>query len=426
MQTKQRITTGKGLMNFMLGKHDLSLKERTLQFNAFLTELKRDEHYSYQRVCLSPMDREVMILDSFTRRAKPMLMFASNNYLGLGNHPYVKKAVQDIVNTYGVGVGGPPLLNGYSLLMQSLEEKIAAFKGKEAAIIFPAGFMTNLGAISALANRNDVVIHDQLSHASLHAALQLTEAENIRFPHNNTAKMEQLIVERKPNYTTVFAAMEGVYSMDGDLAPLDEMIPVCQKHGAFVLLDDAHGIGVLGKNGRGSAELLGVEDGIDLYVGTFSKAFSVTGGYLVGNRDLIEYLRYFARSYVFSAALPPMTLAAVSAGIDVIQNEPERRAKLLDNAAYAACKLQDFGLSIPPAGAILALRTPRWMNIRAANRKLHELGIFINAIEYPAVSVNKQRFRASISANHTYADIDRLADCFAQVWNDPDCRKAGY
>jgi glycine C-acetyltransferase len=406
----------------MLTKNKLSLEQRTRQFSVFLEQLKADEHYSYQRVCLTAMDREVVIHDPFTQRPKKMLMFASNNYLGLGNHPYVKKAVQDIVNDYGVGVGGPPLLNGYSCLMESLEEKLADFKGTASAIIFPAGFMTNLGAISALAQKNDLVLHDQLSHASLHAALELSAAKDQRFPHNDVEQLEHLLIENKSKYATVFAAMEGIYSMDGDHAPLDRMIPVCKKHDAFVLLDDAHGIGVLGANGRGTAEALGVEDGIDLYVGTFSKVFAVTGGYLAGSRELIEYLRYFARPYVFSAALPPMTLAAVSAGIDIIRQEPERRLRLLDNAQYAAQKLSDFGLETLPAGGILALQVPRNMNIREANRRLHELGIFINAIEYPAVSINKQRFRASISADHTRDDIDQLANAFAQVWNDPSCR----
>lgn len=405
----------------MLAKNKLTLNQRASQFHVFLDQLKASEHYSYQRVCLTATDREVIIHDPFTQRPKKMLMFASNNYLGLGNHPYVKKKVQDIVNDYGVGFGGPPLLNGYSKVMQSLEEKLAAFKGTEAAIIFPAGFMANLGAISALAQKNDLVVHDQLSHASLHTALELSAASDQRFRHNNVAQLEQILRQNKEDYATVFAAMEGVYSMDGDCAPLDQMIPICKEHDAFVMLDDAHGIGVLGEHGRGTAEAFGVEDEIDLHVGTFSKVFAVSGGYLAGKRELLEYLRYFSRPYIFSAALPPMTLAAVSAGIDIIQQEPERRSRLLENVQYAAYKLQDFGLVHAPAGAILALQTPRNMNIREANRRLHEKGIFINAIEYPAVSINKQRFRASLSANHTHADIDELANAFAEIWNDPAC-----
>ncbi|MEL7221204.1 MAG: aminotransferase class I/II-fold pyridoxal phosphate-dependent enzyme [Bacteroidota bacterium] len=408
----------KGLRNFMLAKNKLSLAKRTEQFHLFLDQLKANEHYSYQRVCLTPMDREVVIHDPFTQQPKKMLMFASNNYLGLGNHPHLRKKVQDVVNDYGIGFGGPPLLNGYSRVMQALEEKIAAFKGTESAIIFPAGFMANLGAISALAQKNDLVIHDQLSHASLHTALNLSTASDLRFRHNNVEQLETLLIENKDKYATVFAAMEGVYSMDGDCAPLDEMIPVCKKHDAFVVLDDAHGIGVLGAHGRGAAEAFDVEAGIDLHVGTFSKVFAVSGGYLAGSKDVLEYLRYFARPYVFSAALPPMTLAAVSAGIDVIIEEPERRSRLQDTVKYAAHKLKDYGLVHQPAGAILALQVPRNMNIRAANRELHELGIFINAIEYPAVSINKQRFRASICANHTRADIDQLADAFDKIWND--------
>ena len=422
MNYKSTVTTGKGLVHFMLSKHKLDLKTRTEQFAEFLNALKAQEQYAYQRVLLSPTDREVTVLDAYSRRPKQMLMFASNNYLGLANHPEVKRRVKAVVDEYGTGMGGPPLLNGYSNLMRELEAKIARFKHTEDAIIFPAGFMANAGVVSALAQRNDLVIHDQLSHASLHAGLQLGEAEDVRFPHNDTRRLKHLLVKNKDKYATIFAAMEGVYSMDGDVAPLHEMIPVCQEHGAVVLLDDAHGIGVLGKHGRGTAEAQGVEDGIDIYVGTFSKAFAVSGGYLAGRKEVIDYLRYFARPYVFSAALPPTTLAAVDAGIDIIEQEPERRAYLLELAAYAADRLRDYGLQTQPAAAILALLVPRDMNIRLANRELHERGIFVNAIEYPAVGVNKQRFRVSLSANHTRADIDHLADALDAVWNNPFCR----
>lgn len=422
MNDRRTITSGKGLMHFMLSKHRQSLRTRTHQFSQFLSQLKAEEQYAYQRVLLGPTDREVTILDAYSKRPKQMLMFASNNYLGLANHPYVKHQVKAVVDKFGAGMGGPPLLNGYSYLMQQLEAKIAQFKETEDAIIFPAGFMANAGVVSALAQKQDLVIHDQLSHASLHAGLQLSEAKDLRFPHNDTQRLARLLQENRGKYATVFAAMEGVYSMDGDAAPLHEMVPVCRAHDAFILLDDAHGIGLLGKNGRGTAEAQGVEDGIDLYVGTFSKAFAVSGGYLAGSKEVIDYLRYFARTYVFSAALPPMTLAAVSAGIDIIAQEPERRERLLDLAAYAAQKLEAYGLQAPPAAAILALQVPRDMNIRLANRQLHELGLFVNAIEYPAVGITKQRFRISVSANHDYADIDRLAEGLDAVWNNPVCR----
>ncbi|MEL6970225.1 MAG: aminotransferase class I/II-fold pyridoxal phosphate-dependent enzyme [Bacteroidota bacterium] len=422
MNYNSTVTTGKGLVHFMLSKHKLDLNTRARQFGEFLTQLKAQEQYAYQRILLSATDREVTILDTYTQRPKQMLMFASNNYLGLANHPDVKQRVKDIVDEYGTGMGGPPLLNGYSNLMRELEAKIARFKNTEDAIIFPAGFMANLGVVSALAQRNDLVIHDQLSHASLHAGLQLSEAEDVRFPHNNTRRLAHLLTKNKSKYATVFAAMEGVYSMDGDVAPLHEMVPVCQEHGAVVLLDDAHGIGVLGANGRGTAEAQGVEDGIDVYVGTFSKSFAVSGGYITGRREIIDYLRYFARPYVFSAALPPTTLAAVCAGIDVIEQEPERRANLLDLAAYAADRLQDYGLQTKPAAAVLALLVPKDMNIRLANRELHERGIFVNAIEYPAVGVNKQRFRVSLSANHTRADIDALANALDAIWSNAKFR----
>lgn len=422
MQTNQSTVETKGLFSFLQTQDDLSLSDRVHDFDIFLSKLKANEHYSYQRPILTPTDRYVVIQDPYTNQPKKMWMFASNNYLGLANHPYVKKEVRNAINKYGVGMAGPPLLNGYSVAMQALENKIADFKKTESAIIFPAGFMANVGVVSALAKKNDVVIFDQLSHASFYAGLDASKATHVRFPHNDVQEMERRIKLKKDKHSNVFVSMEGIYSMDGDIAPLDEMAPICKKHGAYSILDDAHGVGVLGKNGRGTAEFFGVEEQIDLYVGTFSKVFTVTGGYLAGPKGIIEYLRYFARPYIFSAALSPMHLAAVSAGIDVIEREPERRLRLLGNAQFVAEKLENYGLLAKPAAAIIALQVPPTMDIRKANRMMHELGFFVNAIEYPAVAAKKQRFRISITADHKRSDLESLINCIDKVWNSKDCR----
>jgi len=422
MSTHLKISNKQGLFNFILNQDKDALAKRVEKFNTLLTRIKAKEHYSYQRPILNSSGTEVIIHDKYTAQPKKMLMFASNNYLGLANHPYVKKKVLKSINTHGVGMAGPPLLNGYSGQMQVLEEKISAFKGTEATIIFPTGFMANIGVISALAKKKDIVIHDKLSHASLYSGLQMSDCKRARFPHNNVEIMEKLIAKQRKVHSTVFVSMEGVYSMDGDIAPLDKMVPICKKYDAISLLDDAHGVGVLGKNGRGTAELLGIEEQIDIHMGTFSKVFSVTGGYLSGPKNMIEYLRYFTSSYVFSAALPPMVLAAVNAGIDVIQQEPERRLRVLDIADFAFHQLKGFGVEKKPAAAIIPIKIPKDMNIRQANRQLHELGIFINAVEYPAVGFGKERFRVSITSDHTKTDILKLANCLDKVWNDPNCR----
>ncbi len=421
MQTKHPVTSGRGLLHFLLEKPQLPLKTRTARFHEFLGALKEQQHYSYQRKLLSATGPRVIIEDPYTGQEREMRLFASNNYLGLATHPHVIRSVQQAAKKYGVGMGGPPLLNGYSSLMQAVEEQLADFKGQEAAAIFPAGFMTNLGAIGALSQKNDLVIHDQLSHASLHDALALAGARSVRFAHNNMQQLEKLLQEKSSEFVNRYVAVEGVYSMDGDVAPLDQVVALCQKYDAFSIVDDAHGTGVLGPNGEGTTAHFELEKEVDLITGTFSKTFAVTGGFLAGDKDLIEYIRYFARPYIFSAALPPTTLAAVKAGLEVIRAEPERRQHLWKLITYAQRKLRRFGLTRTSQAAILPLRIPKGMIIREANRRLHQMGIFLNAIEYPAVAQNKQRFRVSLTADHSLADIDFLAECLENVWQDPFC-----
>jgi glycine C-acetyltransferase len=276
----------------------------------------------------------------------------------------------------------------------------------------------------ALAQENDHILYDELSHASLFDGMRMTQVPATKFAHNDLVDLEAKLAQlSKTTKDTLFVAVEGVYSMDGDLAPLDKIVPLVKKYGGFLLLDDAHGTGVMGKSGSGTAEHFGVEKQIDLSMGTFSKSFAMTGGFLAGPKDLIDYLRFFARSYMFSAALTPVTLAAVLAGIDVVEKEPELRELLLENARYAIQKLQPFGIISKPEAAIIALKVPDWMDVRNANHFIHEQGIFLNAIEYPAVPEGEERFRISITAEHTRADIDRLAEVLDMVWNSPIVHK---
>ncbi len=393
------------------------LAQRIEQFNTFLNRLLKNQEHTYQRLITSPTDREVTIWDPRTRKYRKMLMFAANNYLGLANHTYVRQRVSKAVNEYGVGVGGPPLLNGYTKLMQELEERIAALKHQEDAMIFSTGFLTNLGMIGGLVKEGDCVVFDRLSHASFYDAQKLSPGKAIRFEHNDLEDLERKLSGTLFNSVNRFVGIEGVYSMDGDLAPLDQIVPLCKIYGAHIMLDDAHGTGVLGNvSGSGTAEHFGVEREIDMSMGTFSKVFAVTGGFLAAPRELINYLRHAARSYIFSASLPPMILSAVLAGLDIMEKEPERRHRLMEISNYAKRRLSGFSFYAKPGAAIFAITVPPLLEIRKAAYKIHECGIFLNAIEFPAVPVDKPRFRISLMSEHTKEDIDRLASCLEEIW----------
>jgi glycine C-acetyltransferase len=413
------------LHTFLTANKSLKTREYVPLFSKFITYLKDHHVYTYCRKVRTPQSREVVIWDANTCEDRKMLMFASNNYLGMANSPYVKKKVTEAMDQYGAGLGGPPLLNGYTQLMIELEERLARLKHQEAAMVFSSGYAANVGMLVALTQGNDHVLYDELSHASLFDGMRMTHVPATKFAHNDLVDLEAKLAQlSKTTKDTLFVAVEGVYSMDGDLAPLDKIVPLVKKYGGFLLLDDAHGTGVLGKSGSGTAEHFGVEKQIDLSMGTFSKSFAMTGGFLAGPKELIDYLRFFARSYMFSAALTPVTLAAVMAGIDVVEKEPALRDLLLDNARYAIQKLQPFGVVSKPEAAIIALKVPEWMDVRKANQFIHEQGVFLNAIEFPAVPEGEERFRISLTVEHTRADMDRLAEVLALAWNSPIVKKS--
>lgn len=377
------------------------------------------EDSTYMRTIVSEADREVLV-QSAGGTLRKMLMFASNNYLGLANHPHVKQRIKKAIDDYGCGIGGPPLLNGYLKLTEETEERLADLKGQQDAMLFSSGFMANLGVVAGLAQLNDVVIYDELSHASFYDGIKLTKARGLKFHHNDLCELESLLEKTADCSGTVFVCVEGVYSMDGDLAPLDKITHLAKKYGAFLVVDDAHGTGVIGEGGRGTASYFNCCDKVDVTMGTFSKVFASSGAFLSGTKDVINYLRFHARPYIFSASIPPTITAAVLGGLEVMEKEPWLRLQLLDNARYAIEKLERFGFCTTPEAAIIALKLPAGMNIRKAAKLFHEMNIFINPIEYPAVPVNGERFRISFMATHTKDDIDCLARAVEEVWNSPE------
>lgn len=403
---------------FRTARH-LSFAQRVNSFSRFLTDRFANHESLYMRMITSPAGREVEIRDPASGRAKKMLMFGSNNYLGLANHPYVVERVHSAIAEYGVGIGGPPLLNGYTRLHQELEERLSALKHAEGTVIFPTGYSANVGLITALTNRTDRVIFDEYSHASLRDGLTMAKPSSVAFPHNDMNELHALLAEAGPQEGgDTFTCVEGVYSMDGDLAPLDELVPLCDARGAVLIVDDAHGTGVMGRTGGGTAEHFGLDGRVDITMGTFSKAFAVVGGFVSASKPITDYLRVFARSHMFSASLPPPVIAAVLAGLDVIERAPWLREQLRTNVQRAAAGLRKLGFDARPQAAIIPLRVPPGMDIHRAAQRFHEAGIFVNSIEYPAVPLNEQRFRISMMATHTGQDIDRLLESVAAVWSD--------
>ncbi|MDX1545895.1 MAG: aminotransferase class I/II-fold pyridoxal phosphate-dependent enzyme [Rhodothermales bacterium] len=405
------------LRDILLEGRKLSFSERTAFFSEWINDRAACGESLYLRNVLSAADREVTIYDRYAQAPRRMLMFGSNNYLGLTAHPYVRERVRRAVDEFGTGVGGPPLLNGYSRLHAELEERLAAFKGKEAALILSSGYGTNVGLLSCLTSRNDTVVHDAYCHASFHDGLKMGTAAGVKFAHNDVDDLERLLEANAGRGGDTFVGVEGVYSMDGDTAPLDRIAPLCKRHGALLLVDDAHGTGVLGPGARGTAEHYGVDHLVDLAMGTFSKAFGVSGGFVAADRAVIDYLRFFCRSYFFSASMPPMVAAAVLGCLEVLEAEPEIQQRLLDNVAYCAAGLRRLGFDCNPESPILTLILPETVNLRKGAYHFHRRGIFLNSIEYPAVPAHLQRFRISMMATHTREDIDRLLEVVEEVWD---------
>ncbi|MEJ2617169.1 MAG: pyridoxal phosphate-dependent aminotransferase family protein [Ignavibacteriaceae bacterium] len=405
------------LREMLLKGRQLKLKDKTEYFTRFVNDLTETNQMHHMRCISSSADREVQVIDRYSGRKRKMIMFGSNNYLGLANHPYVKRKAAEAISEYGAGIGGPPLLNGYTILHRQLEERLAYLKGAEDVLIFSSGYGANVGLVSGLLNSNDIVVYDAYSHASFCDGIKMADAQSYRFPHNNILQLNQRLDQNgSDSNRDIFVGVEGVYSMDGDLAPLNKIVPLCKSKRAILILDDAHGTGVMGKTGKGTAEHFGMEGNVDITMGTFSKTFAATGGFVAASKPIINYLRFFARSYMFSASLPPVSIAIVLACLDVIDNEPGLLERLWNNIKYTASRLNEIGIDSESQSAIFPLRVPIGMDLRKAACKFHEKGIFVNSVEYPAVPISQQRFRISIMATHTKEDINKLIEAIDEIW----------
>lgn len=366
-------------------------------------ETKAANLYPYFRMICSPQDTEVMIGN------KRMLMLGSNSYMGLTNDPRVKKAAIEATEKYGSGCAGSRFLNGTLDIHIKLEERLAAFVDKEAALVFTTGFQTNLGTISALVGKDDCVVIDKSDHASIIDGCRLGFGKIIKFNHNDPQSLEQRLSSSEPSGKLI--VIDGVYSMEGDIAKLPEIVDAAQRHGAALMVDDAHSIGVLGTRGNGTADHFGLTDKVDLIMGTFSKSFASIGGFIASTNEVIEYLKHNSRALIFSASPTPACAAAALTAIDIIEKEPERREKLWDNTRKMLNSLKEMGfntgLSETP---IIPVIIGDNLGVFKFWRYLHDEGIFVNPVVSPGVPPHMGLIRISVMATHTEAQLDHALD----------------
>ncbi|MEJ2695633.1 MAG: pyridoxal phosphate-dependent aminotransferase family protein [Candidatus Sulfobium sp.] len=371
-------------------------------------ELMAAELYPYFRVIESAQDPEVVM------NGKRMIMVGSNNYLGLTNHPAVKEAALAAVTKYGSGCAGSRFLNGTLDIHVALEEKLARFIRKEAALVFSTGFQVNLGVISALAGKDDVIIIDKMDHASIIDGCRLSYAEVRKFRHNDMADLERILAEYKERKKMI--VVDGVFSMEGDVVNLPDVVSLARKYNARIMVDDAHGIGVLGKTGRGTAEHFGLENEVDLIMGTYSKSLASIGGFISGEEKVIHYIKHFARALIFSASPPPASIAAVGAALDIIENEPERIQRLWSNTWKMHEGFKSLGFEIGPTETpIIPILVGEDMKAFAMIRMLQEEGVFANVAVSPAVASGKSIIRTSYMATHTDEQLDKVLRAFEKV-----------
>jgi glycine C-acetyltransferase len=342
-----------------------------------------------------------------------LLNFASYNYLGLSYRPEVKEAVIEAVSLYGNGASGSPILSGSLEVHHELADRVAAFKGKEAVLLFPTGYSVNVGVIAGLMRSGDLVVADQYAHASLVDGMILSKANSRFFRHN---KVEDLERKLKRYEGKKLVLIEGVYSMDGDVAVVPDIVEVCQRYGARILIDEAHSTFIYGENGRGVAEHFGYDDEIDIHVGTFSKSLGGQGGFVAGSQKLINYLRGFSRSRFFSCGLSPVVAAGILKALDLFEAEPELRTKLWDNVDFMQKRLRDAGISVGDSECqVIPIMVRDDARIFEIGESLMREGIYLNPVKYPAVPKHRSRFRMSLSAAHSREELEQGARIITSV-----------
>ncbi len=372
--------------------------------------LKKDGVYRELPINYGPCDNVINL------NGKEVVNLSSNNYLGLANHPRVKQAAIDAVNKYGAGAGAVRTIVGNQDIIGELEDILAEFKHEDAVMCFQSGLNCNIGTISAITEKGDLIISDELNHASIIDGVRLSRADKAIFKHSDMESLEQILIEKREKYNQVLIITDGVFSMDGDLAKLPEIVNLAEKYNALTYVDDAHGSGVLGESGRGTVDHFGLHGRVDFIMGTLSKAIGVVGGYIASKKETKSWLSHRARPLLFSTALPPAATAAAIESVKMLMESEEYSNKLWNNANYFKEKLAklgfDTGHSETPITPVMIGNEAKTMEFSKA---LLNSGVYVSGIVFPTVPMGKGRLRCMISASHTTKDLDFALDKFASV-----------
>jgi len=387
-----------------MGLHDLDFITQRLN------ELKEQGVYRKLPVLESPSGPRCIV------NGKNVINLSSNNYLGLANHPRLREAGKKAIDKWGMGAGAVRTIIGTMSIHEELEEKLAQFKHVEAVLVFQSGFTANAGAIPGIVDKGDVIISDELNHASIIDGCRLSKADVVRYKHSDMEDLERVIKEVKDNYNIKLIITDGVFSMDGDIAKISEIVELAEKYGCLTYVDDAHSSGVLGKSGQGSAHHFGLSDRVDVQIGTLSKAIGVVGGYVAGRRNLIDWLNHRGRPFLFSTAAPPAVAAACIEAINILSESTELTDRMWDNANHFKKKLNELGFNTGKSETpITPVITGDDRKAVELSKRLFEEGVFAQAIVFPTVPRGGARVRTIVTAAHTKADLDEAAAAFEKV-----------
>jgi 8-amino-7-oxononanoate synthase len=382
-------------------------------FNQWYREALPNGYYLYSEPLESAPTTHVEVRDRKTGEVRRLLNLASYNYLGISYREEVKRAAIEATERYGLGASGSPILSGTFDIHLQLAEGIARFKDKEASILFPTGYSANVGFISSLMRAGDNILLDQYAHASVVDGAILAKSKTVFFRHNNPLDLDRKLSRASGKKLVV---VEGVYSMDGDVCTLPEIVEVCKRHGARILIDEAHSTFLFGPNGRGVAEHFGLDKEIDFHLGTFSKTLGGQGGFVCGSRALVDYVNAFGRSRFFSCNLAPSLTAGLLAGLGIVSREPQLRAKLWSNVAYLRRRFAEEGVDIgKSASQVMPVMVNNDAKVFEVAEKTQERGLFLQPVTYPAVPKHKSRLRVSVSAAHSEEDLETAVQIIAGV-----------
>src|SRR6195952_3617225 len=374
--------------------------------------LREQGLYPYFRPIESAQDTEVII------DGKRVLMFGSNSYLGLTNHPKIKEASKKAIDKYGTGCAGSRFLNGTLDIHIELEDRLAKYVGKEAAVLFSTGFQVNLGVLSCITGRNDYLRLDEYDHASLIDGSRLSFSRVIKYGHNDMADLRRKL-SILPEEAVKLIVVDGIFSMEGDIVKLPEIVELAEEFGANIMVAGGHSLGVIGHNGAGTASHFNMTDDVDLIMGTFSKSLASLGGFIAADAETIDYLKHRARALMFSASMPPASVASVIAALDIIESEPERIAKLWDNTNYAMKLLVEEGFDLGPTESpILPIYVRDNDKTFLVTKHLQNAGIFVNPVVSPAVPSDSSLLRFSLMATHTFEQIDEAIEKITKAFKD--------